>query len=474
MGLHHLHGLLERKATDWFTSFLRSESDPFRARTAIGELGTLKLSDQILFRVSAGQPTLQPILLREAAYNVYLSSTWFAMRADFKPLRPHGDGSAWKLRAAPNEGNSLTVSTPLRKGKGMLKLPSGAFEISNLPVPGLMGNRFAAIKVDEGPGLVNYRVRFEPSISFDDPPNETDLSIPESERPALSAIVRKLNLQGRSFEEVQRRLTDFFEGHFTYSLTSAARGSRTTPLQEFLIRTRSGHCEYFASAAVLLLRVAGIPARYATGYSVNEFSRLENRFVVRSRHAHAWALVWSNGAWQDFDPTPSSWAAEEQKGASFLEPIFDLWAWCAFKITEWRWMESSGPRAKHMIWLLIPLILLLLKRIWARGRTKSIKTQQERNGMKALKPGVDSPFYLIEKKLTDAGYVRRPGETLWEWIRRIDRVNPLISSLPNLPALLGLHYRYRFDPRGIMDHEKEELKAKVQAWLEMYTLSHKR
>ncbi|MBT8330725.1 MAG: transglutaminase-like domain-containing protein, partial [Deltaproteobacteria bacterium] len=39
-------------------------------------------------------------------------------------------------------------------------------------------------------------------------------------------------------------------------------------IENFLTRSRSGHCEYFATATVLLLRQAGIPARYARGYSV--------------------------------------------------------------------------------------------------------------------------------------------------------------------------------------------------------------
>ena len=73
------------------------------------------------------------------------------------------------------------------------------------------------------------------------------------------------------------------------------------------MRSRAGHCEYFATATVLLLREAGIPARYATGFSVQDFSRMENRSVVRERHAHAWVLAFVNGAWRDLDTTPSNW-----------------------------------------------------------------------------------------------------------------------------------------------------------------------
>jgi transglutaminase-like putative cysteine protease len=50
------------------------------------------------------------------------------------------------------------------------------------------------------------------------------------------------------------------------------RFTNETPLARFLLRTRSGHCEYFATATVLLLRQLGIPARYAVGYAVHEAS----------------------------------------------------------------------------------------------------------------------------------------------------------------------------------------------------------
>ena len=52
--------------------------------------------------------------------------------------------------------------------------------------------------------------------------------------------------------------------------------TEATPLADFLLRTRSGHCEYYATATVLLLRAAGIPARYAHANAVhNPNARLQ-------------------------------------------------------------------------------------------------------------------------------------------------------------------------------------------------------
>src|SRR5207247_2054170 len=84
-------------------------------------------------------------------------------------------------------------------------------------------------------------------------------------------------------------------------------------LGEFLQTTRAGHCEYFASATVLLLRAAGVPARYAVGFSVQEWSRLERRWIVRARHAHSWALAYVDGAWREGDTTPPLWAGRGRR-----------------------------------------------------------------------------------------------------------------------------------------------------------------
>lgn len=67
---------------------------------------------------------------------------------------------------------------------------------------------------------------------------------------------------------------------------------------------RKGHCQYFATAAVLLLRRAGHTARCVVGFASDE---IDDRGVVfRGLHAHAWSeIVNAQGRWQRFDPTPN-------------------------------------------------------------------------------------------------------------------------------------------------------------------------
>jgi len=465
MGLHNLQVIVEKRAVDWFTDFIREDTDPYRARTAIGDMGTLKLSDRILFRVKPKVRDGKPILLREASYNVYKSSMWFAHQAHFKKIRPEPDGTTWKLGAHQGGDKLITVFDHLRGGKGMLKLPNGVFEITQLPVLKMDMNQFDAVKVAGGPGLIRYQVRFNPYASLDSPPCETDLEVLQNERPIIAKITQELGLTLQSPQEVLKRVHAFFQKKFRYSL-ALNNGNHQKSITDFLMRSRSGHCEYFATATVLLLRGLGIPARYATGYSVQEFSKMENRFIVRSRHAHAWVLAYMDGAWHNVDTTPSSWINIEEKAASPLEPLYDLWSWCFFKFSEWRWRErAEGGMTKHVWWLLIPLTFVLVRRFYSRSRVRRGEKEPEKKNLTEIQPGADSEFYVVEQRLMEWGYTRYPWETLSDWITRIAETPSSLVSTEQLPSILAFHYRYRFDPKGITGDDKEALTSKVHSWL---------
>lgn len=73
----------------------------------------------------------------------------------------------------------------------------------------------------------------------------------------------------------------------------------------FLERSDRGYCIHFASAATVLLRAAGIPARYVTGY--RQEVKANEPEVVTSREAHAWAEYYDGetGCWRILDATPA-------------------------------------------------------------------------------------------------------------------------------------------------------------------------
>ncbi|MGD9114967.1 MAG: transglutaminase-like domain-containing protein, partial [Desulfobacterales bacterium] len=469
IGLHGLQLVLEKKGLEWTSDFTSKDPDPFQTHTAIGDIGTLKPTDRIIFRVTPDTQKPSSLLLREATYNRYLSTMWVAMDPGFKSLKPDSNQTTWHVNREPLESRAITVAASLHKGKGLLKLPDGTFQIERLPVATVEKSKYGTLKVEGGPAIVDYRVHFADSVSNDSAPTEDDLGIPDKEKSALNLIRDQLQLRKAQPEEILKRIESFFLNEFQYSLTQEANGTNKSPLTHFLLDSRIGHCEYFATATVLLLRTAGIPARYGRGYSVHEFSRLENCFIVRARHAHAWTLVYLDGAWHNFDTTPSSWKSIEKAAAPEWQVLADLWSWCRFKLSRaWGWLRQSRIFG-YLWWLVVPLVLIPARRLFRKKRVQRIDARTSHQTADACIPaGTDSEFYLIEEALKKMGFKRDPAETLRNWIGRLPDMQAASYLMDDLKPILNLHYRYRFDPRGISASEKASLKSDTQAWLDAY------
>ena len=457
-GLHQLQGMVEAAIAELAFDYTGTKTDPFRSRTALGTIGRLKLSDRILYRVEPGRPAERPLLLHEASYNLYTATVWGAVEAEFERVPPRADRRTWELAPAPptGAGETVTISAYLKRGRGMVLVPTGTFRLEGLLALQMMRNRLGAMKVEEGLGLVTYRARFAPDRSLGGPPTELDLKLPAREAPLLTRIAGELGLGGRSGREAAATVARYFGGfHYSTYLDAPARG--TSPLEDFFVRTRAGHCEYFATATVLLLRAAGIPARYATGYSVQEWSTREQRYLVRARHGHSWALVYLDGSWRDLDTTPAAWATVEGEAASVWEPLADLASWAMFLFSRWRWADQETGYLRHAGWLLLPLVGFLAWRLYGKRRVARGGVARQAEARSAVCPGADSEFYLVEAELARRGLGRQPWEPVSSWLTRVEG--------SELAGLAALHSRYRFDPNGLDVAEREALRAGVRDWL---------
>ena len=77
-------------------------------------------------------------------------------------------------------------------------------------------------------------------------------------------------------------------------------------LDGFLFETKSGYCQHFSGAMALLLRMGGVPARVATGFSPGGYSKRKRAWIVRDTDAHSWVEAWFDDyGWVTFDPTPA-------------------------------------------------------------------------------------------------------------------------------------------------------------------------
>lgn len=465
-GLRQLQVVVEKVTTEWFFKyFTKGDFDPYSRVTAIGDIGHLKMSDRIVFRVGAEDPNDVPGLLYEASYNVYMDSSWYASKYVFEEVAPEDDMISWLFPPCPETVDKISVYDYLEKGRGVLKLPPGVCRIENLPVGVLKKNRYGVIKVDKGQGFVNYHISFDNKGALFDRPFERDLLVPPSEKDGILLFMKEMALQTSSTSEILKTLNNHFYSNFKYSLQLKHDNKKQTPLTDFLLNRKEGHCEYFASATVLILRAAGIPARYMTGYSVQEFSPLGNCYVVRARHAHAWALAYVNGKWIDFDTTPPSWMNIENDDASMWESLIDIFSWGRFYFSRFKSLLSDDRVKDYLAWLLIPLVLFLVKRTFYNKNISSIKNRKDELERDLPVAGNASEFYRIENVITEMGYERYKGETFSDWLMRIKTGMPHDIEIEPLYAMLDIHYRLRFDPKGRGIKQQGQLLYLVEKWL---------
>ena len=84
-------------------------------------------------------------------------------------------------------------------------------------------------------------------------------------------------------------------------------GDEDFPLEDFIFEKKRGHCEYFATAMVIMLRINGIPSRIVNGFIGGTWNKHGNFYLIKESDAHSWVEVYYPGyGWQTSDPTPST------------------------------------------------------------------------------------------------------------------------------------------------------------------------
>ncbi len=200
------------------------------------------------------------------------------------------------LRTGPLVLSSADVQ--LKYGFGTVRI---AQEDAQLPIPFSYEVRSLVdlhLKPSESSeGLIGwYEVR---------PPSDY-LQLPQKEISARLKHEVELLVEGKTLPlEKAYALRDYFRDNFTYSLSTPTPPEGREAVDYFVFELREGHCEYFASSLAVMARLAGLPARVATGFSPGNFNVLTGMFEVFEYHAHAWTQIFVEGAgWLTMDGTP--------------------------------------------------------------------------------------------------------------------------------------------------------------------------
>ena len=131
------------------------------------------------------------------------------------------------------------------------------------------------------------------------------LQLPQEISPRIHALARKIVPDDKHLTpyDKARAIETFLSTNYKYTL-GLSHTPESEPVEDFLFNLKEGHCEYFASAMVVLLRSLGIPSRLVNGFRNGEWNRFGNSYLIRQRDAHSWAeVLFPDIGWITFDPS---------------------------------------------------------------------------------------------------------------------------------------------------------------------------
>lgn len=262
-----------------------------------GNIASLFADDSPAFRVSFDGPPPPrserywrgPVLWR------FDGRTWkrlfYSNRTPERTPRPGPGAFSYTVQLEPSERRWLfSLDYPMRAPEGA-RLTADFELINKSPVTTLMS--YDAISQPD----------FRDSVDLMQTMRRFALLLPEGHNPRTRDLARQLRAEHPDDRAlIDAVLTWFNQEDFFYSLETAPLGRHGA--DEFLFDLRVGYCEYYASAFVVLMRAAGVPARIVTGYQGGFWQGADEYLLVRQSDAHAWAEVWLEGqGWTRVDPT---------------------------------------------------------------------------------------------------------------------------------------------------------------------------
>jgi len=283
-------------------------------------------------RFEGRAPDPESMRLKAAAYDVWEGRSWRLVRSGRQAERVRGVETV-RLAEAPVVASAEVVLEPLRSRH--LVLPLETVEI-DLPGRRVAIDEAGTLSLPSMPSTpVDYRLRLgRTPLSRAAPPAVDAMIDGPLDATGIGDRMRRLAEEWAGDGDDRQRaeqIVSRFHQEFSYTTVFVGRGG-DSPLETFLFETRRGHCEYFASSMVLLLRAVGIPARLVTGFYGAEWSAWEDSWIVRQSNAHAWVEAWIEGeGWQTFDPTPPDGLP------SAPQRDLRLWAQQAWEAVLFRW-----------------------------------------------------------------------------------------------------------------------------------------
>jgi transglutaminase-like putative cysteine protease len=254
--------------------------------------------------------------------------------------------------------------------------------------------------------------------------------------PLIKGLAEQITAKSVGYYAKVAAIESYLRTNYLYSLKPgiAADGNQ---LNHFLFESKKGYCSYFAFAMALMCRSLGIPARVSVGFSVDPRSEVLNFYEVKAFQAHAWVEVWFGDlGWIEFDPTSDQLAPGEDF-TPYMGPDKDKMAKLIAEILK----NQGGVEEEHttrppvasslrQAGAAFARIVLLVARLWYLTLPTlyalfllGIKVLPSLPGLlsRSRRRRVKARYRLCLVRLAGVGLARRPGESLLEHARRVER-----------------------------------------------------
>jgi transglutaminase-like putative cysteine protease len=435
---------------------IRQKVSGFSGRVELGSINRIKRNHEIVMRVRLSSP-LPPggtLRWRGMTFDAYDGRSWTRTRASIAWLRISSGG--FRL-AAPTGLPVLDYSISLEP------LEAPALFAAAEPLQVDSSDFFHLGSADDG-GLqltsvrrdrIDYQVRSEltdmlrlkrrlEGLGRDYPASiaATYLSLPPLD-PGIRGVAEELAAGATDPLAIAERIERGLRERYTYTLDVEDEGV-ADPLARFLLAHAPGHCEYFATAMAVLVRLEGVPSRVVTGFLRGTYSDLHGTLLVRQSDAHSWVEVYFPGrGWVAFDPTPpqpeeaeaSLWA-RWIRGLEQIEIAWDTWVigldlrdqssiLSAVRDEAARGLAAAAGFARRAFALgpgTVVLLLVLVGSIaalaWRRPRLpRLLQSWWRRRGRRAPRDPILQLYSRFLAELARRGLARHPSQTPHELVR---------------------------------------------------------
>jgi transglutaminase-like putative cysteine protease len=256
---------------------------------------------------------------RVRSYNIFLYDKWYveetsstSFEPDHAPISladPEGQTDEFVFNAVSvglvdlvTPARPVWVSYPAELF--FLQVPEGKMDpIQFRSTPTVLAGEYYSVRAKTyTPTILQLR---EAGDAYPDWVTSRYLQIPATISPEIVALAQRITEQAKTPYDMAVAITNYLRSNITYSDTVDEPPADRDLLDWFLFDTKQGFCNYYATAEVILLRSAGIPARLVVGFAQGELDP-PNHYLVRQRDVHAWPEVYfPSVGWVEFEPTAS-------------------------------------------------------------------------------------------------------------------------------------------------------------------------